>query len=157
MRAGTYQLNEFRPKWDFDADPDHRAGKINRAFLSSKTLGFTLNVCCGTDRTGDVLVDVDPKLHPHVLADVKHLPFRNRAFETVICDPPFSMFNRFKWTGELLRLAQKRIILSTPAICLRFPNDWDREVFFTDSGRFFMRIWQVFTKGTSCLVEALAV
>jgi len=28
MRVGTYQLNEFRPNWDFDADPDHRVGRL---------------------------------------------------------------------------------------------------------------------------------
>jgi len=146
MKTGIYRLRDFKPRWDFDAGCDGRAGSINRAFLTSRRIGSTLNVCCGTDRTGDLRVDVDPKMSPEIVADVKHLPFRDQAFETVICDPPYSMFARFKWTGELLRVAARRIIISTPSICLHFPRQWDREVFFTDSGHLFMRIWQVFTR-----------
>jgi hypothetical protein len=106
----------------------------------------TVNVCCGTDRTGDLLVDIKSEMSPNIVADVKHLPFREHSFDTVICDAPFSMYRSFKWTAELLRIARRRIILSTPALCIRFPNIWSREVYFTDSGRFFMRIWQVFTR-----------
>jgi len=148
MKQGIYEIEEFKQKWDFDG-PDSkqtRAGYINRVFLSKQKHGFTLNACCGTDRTGDVLVDITSRVKPHVVADIHALPFRPSTFDTVICDPPFSYFNRFKWILDMKDLAKKRFIISTPYTLLTFGKTWRRKVWFTDNGGHMMRIWQVFTR-----------
>lgn len=109
-------------------------------------LGFTLNVCCGTDRTGDVLVDVDRRFKPTIVADVTHPPFRYEAFDTIICDPPYAMYNHRQWILDLAHHAKRRLILSSPKILLRLGAKWRREIWLTDTVGLFMRIWQVFTR-----------
>jgi hypothetical protein len=131
---------------DFDAAPEGRAGRINRGFLATQRIGFTLNICCGTDRTGDVLVDVLPSLRPHIVGDLHHPPFRDGSFDTVICDPPFSYFNRWRWLPALASLAKRRVIISTPALMTHLPRGWHRKIYCIDTGHMFMRIWQVWTR-----------
>lgn len=145
MKTGVYPIEEFHGGMDFDNTFDGRAGPINRAFLAKEKQGLTLNICCGTDRTGDVLMDVDLKMKPHVQGDLHNPPFRDKAFDTVICDPPFSYFARFKWLMRLTDLARRKIILSTPTIIPHLPKSWHRRIFCTDDGHLFMRIWQVWT------------
>jgi len=76
--------------------------------------GFVLHVCSGHSGIGDVCLDL------YEPADVKGtmmaLPFKNAAFDTVICDPPWQFF-RGRWKKfaqfmfELERVARSRIIL----------------------------------------------
>jgi len=129
---------------DFDSGP---APHLNRLFLSTMKLGYTLNVCCGTDRTGDVLIDVDPRFKPTIVADLEHLPIRKGIFETIICDPPFSMYRTQAWIAELGHHARRRLIISTPLMLFRLGAAWEREVWMIDTAGHFMRIWQVFTRG----------
>lgn len=150
VKQGAYSIQEFKETWDFDQPQDafasNLSGQLNRAFLSKMKIGFTANVCCGTDRTGDVRVDIDRSFDPDVIGDLHSLPFPNDAFDTVICDPPFSMFNKFAWKDELARIAKKRVILSAPNINVRMKSCWVRQVWFTDGGTPYLRLWHVFTR-----------
>lgn len=144
MRHGAYQIQEFRDNWDFDAAQGH--SNVNTQFIQKMSRGLTLNVCCGTDHSGNVRVDVDKRFLPDVIADLRHLPFRDDVFDTVICDPPFQMFNKFAWKDELARVAKKRVILSAPNINIRMKSCWKRQLWFTDAGTPYLRLWHVFDR-----------
>jgi hypothetical protein len=62
--------------------------------VAEECRGTTLNLACGFSSFGDVRADIGPQVRPHVLCDVRHLPFRKGAFDTVFCDPPYQYFNR---------------------------------------------------------------
>ncbi|KKL73533.1 hypothetical protein LCGC14_2073950 [marine sediment metagenome] len=81
------------------------------AFLETLLIPKTLHVCCGRSRLGDVLLDLhEPNVH--VRADATRLPFRDEAFNTVLCDPPYN--GKFQWNhdmlSELSRVAARRIV-----------------------------------------------
>ncbi len=128
----------------------------NLAFLKSQVVGFTINFCCGCDPNGDVKVDVDRGMllerkkgsldrSDFVVADVKFPPFRGGCCETLIVDPPFSFFNRFKWLLDLARLSTGKVIVSHPGTNLKLPG-FGRVLFFTNSNGIFLRLWWVFIK-----------
>lgn len=80
-------------------------------YISSWLVGKTLHVCCGLSALGDVRLDLfQPGID--VRADGARLPFGDRAFDTVLCDPPYN--GRFQWMHDLLnelhRVAAKRVI-----------------------------------------------
>ena len=149
-KQGLYEIHQFKPKYDFDAGRGEQEGRsfcgtMNRLFLAREMIDQTLNVCCGTDRTGHVRLDVDRKMGPDVVADVRALPFKPRSFDTVICDPPFNMFGALKWITELRRCARRKVILCTPNVLVRLGKGWERKIWCIDAHSMFMRIWQVFT------------
>ena len=126
-------------------------------FLGTFSEGFTLNACCGLDPFGDVLMDVDIDILKKVMnhridsfdkeyiqGDVKNLPFREKSFDTVICDPPFSFYNRVKWVFPLKDLARQKLILCTAPIDIKI-RDADRELYAIDGSTIFLRLWYVFT------------
>lgn len=128
----------------------------NLKFLKDHIIGFTINFCCGLDSTGDVLVDVDPKTlrrnkygslndADFVLADIHNLPFRPLCCDTVISDPPFSLYQKFKWILNLKDLARKRVIISHPCTNLKL-HGFQRELFFINSKSIFLRLWWVYTR-----------
>lgn len=45
--------------------------------------GPSLNIGCKETRLGDVNIDVDKDIHPDIVADVLHLPFKNNIFNLV--------------------------------------------------------------------------
>jgi hypothetical protein len=153
MKTGAYSIQEFKPRWAFSR-ASTLTERLNREFLASKKIGFTLNVCCGTDRSGDLLVDVDKSVGPDVVADLYHLPFRDGAFDTVICDPPFNLFFKGSWIAKVANLARKRLIFSTPPHLPKLGSTWQRSVYFIDSTNSFMRVWQIFTRDTFDLEAA---
>ena len=128
----------------------------NLKFLKAKAEGFTLNLCCGRDPTGDVKVDIDLKVlqdcrkgsldnSDYVLGDIAFLPFRPLSVDTVICDPPFRFYSRFKWVLDLKDLARKKAILSHPCTNLKL-SGFSRELYFINSKSLFLRLWWVFTR-----------
>lgn len=135
-----------------------RVKKANLDFLNEMKIGFTLNICCGQDPIGDVLADIDKNLiykikksritkKEYVICDVRKPPFRKAAFDTVICDPPFSLYNSFKWIVGLSELAKKRLILCVPQIELSLDSSiWEKELYYIRCGNIFLRLWWVFTK-----------
>ena len=95
-------------------------GDINR-LIKDKVKGYSLNVCCGLNMIGDVLVDLDPKdRDPNNLlfyfrndqrilkGDMRNLPFDNNTFDTVIQDPPWKIgfYQRMKPFFECVRVCK---------------------------------------------------
>jgi hypothetical protein len=131
----------------------------NLSFLRDMKIGFTLNICCGNDPTGDVKADIDRELLrklkksrlkdncEYVCCDVKHPPFRDNSFDTVICDPPFSIYNRLMWIIGLANLTRKRLILSSPPLDIKLDKRrWERKLYYIKGNGIFLRLWWVFTK-----------
>ena len=82
------------------------------AFLTTLLPSSSLHVCCGKSLLGTVRYDLDIATHPHVIGDAALLPFRDKAFGGVLCDPPYN--GRMQWNHDLLkelsRVASHRII-----------------------------------------------
>ena len=127
----------------------------NAKFLSEQSTGFTVNFCCGRDAHGDVRVDVDRAMlysqkksvldgADYVVADVHNPPFIDGCCDSLIIDPPFSLFNRFKWLLNLSRLARSTVIVSHNQINLKLPG-FTRECFCINSKSIYLRLWWVFT------------
>lgn len=153
-----FETDKQGKKWTFHRKSWAKISRANFSFLSKQVIGFTLNVCCGLDATGDVKVDLDlsncrnQKAWFHngeiICADIRYLPFRGGTFDTVICDPPFRFYSRFKWALALSDLARKKLILSGPARNLFFKG-WADELYYTrsESGNSnTIRLWFVFTR-----------
>ncbi len=81
-------------------------------FLSGLLKGRTLHLCCGESKLGDVRLDQDAAHSPDVIGDAAHTEFKDRSFETVLCDPPYN--GEFQWNHDLLselaRVANSRIV-----------------------------------------------
>ncbi len=147
------------PTWSFaNAKYFTRVTLINtHAFLEKIGGGFTLNMCCGNDSVGDVKCDIDGKMlrqlrrervdkSEYVVCDARYAPFRPKSFDTVICDPPFGFYNKFKWMLRLSDLARHRLILSHPLINVRLGNEWVKELYSINGPALFLRLWSVFTR-----------
>lgn len=80
-------------------------------FIDEWLLGFTLHICCGKSKLGDVRLDLYEK-DIDIRADASRLPFRNQSFDTLVIDPPYN--GKFQWNhdmlSELSRVAKRRII-----------------------------------------------
>ncbi len=62
-------------------------------------------------------LDIDQRLNPKVVGDVRKLPFRNNSFDCVVCFEvlehlPFKDFS--KGIGEMRRVTKKHVIISLP-------------------------------------------
>ena len=124
-------------------------------WLRKMAIGKTLNVCCGMSRVGEVRVDIDPKSNRTVEGDLFNLSFKAKSFDTVICDPPFSLYNKFRWIRKLTDLAICRLLLSTPNVSVRLPKRvWKRSLWYEDghiSG--FLRTYWCFDRRNYMLEE----
>jgi len=125
------------------------------SWLRQMSIGRTLNVCCGKSLVGDVRVDVDPESSRTEYGDLFHLKFPPQSFDTVICDPPFSYYNRFKWILPLAHIARKRLLLSSPCISVRLSSSkWKRTLWYSDTvaqkgrprGGLFLRLYWCFDR-----------
>lgn len=112
--------------------------------MFEECIGSTLNLCCGFSAPGQVRADIDPQVRPDVVCDVRYLPFRDLAFDTVFCDPPYQYFNRPGWLTRLFDLAKKRVILDS------LPIDWRA------GGRWY-RKWMILTRNGGLLVKTGAI
>lgn len=108
-------------------------------------IGTVLHVCCGQSKLGDLRIDVDESVGADMMASVRDLPIKDKSFDTVLCDPPYSFYNRFKWICGLADVARQRLILATPLVNVRLGHNWNKEVYVSDSGKRFIRVWYVFT------------
>jgi len=80
-------------------------------FLGTQLVGFTLHVCCGMSKLGDIRLDLyQPNID--IKASMDRLPFGNESFDTVLVDPPYN--SKFQimhdMLSELCRVARKRIL-----------------------------------------------
>ncbi len=80
--------------------------------LESLLMSPSLHICSGKSQLGDVRLDIDMEVNPTVLADAAKLPFKDLAFVSILCDPPYN--GKFQWNhdmlSELSRVSSKRII-----------------------------------------------
>lgn len=98
--------------------PVYSGGQWNQ-YLRFHSVGTVLQVCCGGSRVGDVRIDHDWNAHTaNVLGDALNLPFLDRSFDTVACDPPYELLypNRVHLQRELVRVARRLVIFKAPWI-----------------------------------------
>ena len=86
-------------------------------FILTKAKGYTLHVCSGHSKIGNVKVDLYEDCD--VRADMCSLPFKSEIFDTVICDPPWKI--RTELRGRLL--CELRNVLR-PEGLLIFNSTW---------------------------------
>ena len=116
-------------------------------------VGDTLVLPSGRSPLGDVRADVDATVAPDIIADLKHPPFKHQSFDTVYCDPPYSMFDFGKsteWVKELYKIARKRLIIQgvNKKISVGMPADTELYLLNPKSGssKHWIRTLQVFTR-----------
>jgi ubiquinone/menaquinone biosynthesis C-methylase UbiE len=76
--------------------------------VKSKIKGYSLNVCAGVNPICSVNLDLDPQDKSILKGDMKCLPFKSNAFDTVISDPPWKIdyYRRFKPFFECVRVCK---------------------------------------------------
>ena len=124
-------------------------GEVTDKWLQSLCIGQTLNFPCGMSQVGNIRADIDPTVKPDIIADLrepqKH--FKPLTFDTVLCDPPYSMYNKFLWITKLSELTRKRIIMATPLVSLYLgKKNWKKTIYIVDQGKKFFRVFQVFDR-----------
>jgi len=81
------------------------------AWVYRQLLGYSLHICCGKSKIGNVRIDLHEE-DINVRADAAKLPFKDESFDTVLIDPPYN--GVFRWNhdmlAELSRVARQRII-----------------------------------------------
>ena len=141
----------YQANWSWNKNTDSLLNKLCK--------GRTLNFPCGMSMIGDVRADIDPKVNPDIVADLlkPYEHFKKLEFNTVLCDPPFSMFNEFKWILKIADLVQDRFILSTPPMVIHLsPKRWKKSYFVSEQGNLFLRIFQVFDRANHFLVNPIS-
>ena len=84
-------------------------------FYQSLCVGSVLHVCSGYSQLGSVRVDRYTDCCD-IRADYRHLPFKDKTFDTVICDPPWAKTEQLdkgiiSWLSELERVARQRLLI----------------------------------------------
>ena len=140
-------MQTYEVHWSHPKSVDH--------WLRKQIIGTSLNVCKGRSDLGDITVDIMRELKPMIVADLHHLPFKDKSFDTCICDPPFDYYNKdkklktqnqHKWIQELRRVSKKRLIMATTLRCIRVGPNWHVK-FYVNRHRatMAMKFWQIFT------------
>jgi len=136
LKTQLYQVN-----WSWNKDIDF--------LFSKKFKGKTiLNFPCGKSRIG-LRADLDPSVDPDIMADLFYPQehFKPNSFDVVICDPPFSYYNKFKWLLELSNIASEYFVLSTPVIFYSFKGYSDPEIIASrQKGNLFCRLFFIYKK-----------
>jgi len=107
-------------------------GPDEKQLLSELTIGETLAFPCGDSNIGDCNVDRDPARWPDAVADLTAPPFPPRSFDTVYCDPPYSMVGRTasrEWLKDVYELADQRLIVQAPGRALRVGAPAERDLY----------------------------
>lgn len=61
-----------------------RVIKKLKELYESTSRGLSLNIGCKETRLGTINADIDPTVHPDIVADVLDMPFRDNSFDLVI-------------------------------------------------------------------------
>jgi len=135
---------EFETRWVDHTDL--------RDIIRRESIGTLLNFPCGQSPLGDIRADIDKKHNPDVIADLKNPPFKDGQFDTVYCDPPYSMFDfgkSLEWVKELFRIANKRLIIQGPNKAVRVGSPSEQKLIALKpkpgSTKHWIRMLQVFT------------
>ncbi len=124
-------------------------------WLQHMSVGSTLNVCCGSSRVGNVRVDIDPTANRTEEGDLFNLRFQPLAFDTVICDPPFSLFSRFDWINNLSKIARRRFLLAADRTIIRLPKSiWKTRLFAFQGvqSTMYLRLYYCFDRANRFLL-----
>ena len=135
MKYKLYQVN-----WSYTD------GTGTNESIADYCIGKVLNFCCGKSKLGDVRVDLLQGLKPDVIADVYHFPFRRNSFDTVMLDPPFEYYGRFRWLNKFSNIAGKRLILCTPQIAYRFRKFLLKEIIAVVTHTYYTRLWYIYDR-----------
>ena len=139
MKTQVYKVN-----WSWNKDTDF----ILLKKFKDKTI---LNFPCGKSRIG-TRVDIDPSVDPEIISDLMDPKFKPRSYDVVICDPPFSYFNKFKWLLKLSNIADKYFVISTPCIFYSFKGFSDPEIITTrQKGNLFLRFFFIYKRLNNAL------
>lgn len=135
----------YKVNWSWDKSLD--------LLLSKKFSGKSiLNFPCGMSQIG-TRADIDKTTLPDIIGDIFNPAFKTRSYDVVICDPPFSYFNRFKWLLRISNIADKYLVLSTPNICYSFKGFSEPEIYAVRTkGRFFLRFLFVYKRLNNSLI-----
>jgi hypothetical protein len=105
-------------------------------------------------KVGEVRIDHDPNTNRTQEGDMFNLDFAPRSFDTVICDPPFKYYNRFKWILNLAQIADKRLLISAPNINIYLPKrNWKRSLWYEITNTLFLRTYWCFDRTNHSLVS----
>ena len=83
------QKQVFKAQWKFPP--------YVKKWLKSQIEGYSLHVCSGSSKIGDVKLDIEPQDKDTTQADMLHLPYRHGSFDTVICDPAWAIGIDKRW------------------------------------------------------------
>ena len=132
VKVETYKIN-----WSWNKNTE----KWLRHMCKDKNI---LNVPCGMSMVGDIRADIDPTVKPDVVCDVHHLPFKDQSFDIIVCDPPFNLYNKFKWVNRMARVGRD-ILLCSP-IHVPWLKGMKKSIYATiQRGNFFVRLWILYT------------
>lgn len=134
MKTETYKVN-----WSWKKDIDF----ILLKKFKDKTI---LNFPCGKSQIG-VRADIDPNVEPQIIDDLMNPHFKSCSYDVVICDPPFSYYNKFKWLLKLSNIAKEYFVISTPCIFYSFKGFSDPEIIATrQKGNLFLRFFFIYKR-----------
>ena len=119
----------YKAKW---RDQPQTTRWLRRMARGDSSLAFPQ----GQQSFGDLGADVDRSVSPDLLADIERPPFKPRSFDTVYCDPPYSMCAYDKihsWLPSVWEITDKRLIVTMPAIDYNL-NDAEYELYYEHNG-----------------------
>jgi|SRR3989344_3452098 len=108
--------------------------------ISILEIGVGNKIVCNFFKEKDINIttcDFDKSLKPDVLADIRHLPFSNKQFDTVVA---FEVLEHLPWNDfkialkELNRVSKNFVLISIPYACFSF------ELFFKVETPLFKKI-----------------
>ena len=140
MTRNTYTVNWYWPK--------------NIEFWIYKNcIGTILNFPSGMSKLG-YRIDIEPGVNPNLICDIFHHALIPQSWGTVICDPPFHFFAKWKWINMVADLAEKRFILSTPGTVLPQLKGFKKPKWYAihTSGNFFIRHFLIFDRVNTKLI-----
>jgi len=141
-------LKLYEPQWSWKNETEK--------WLIKKFEGKTiLNFPCGKSQIG-FRVDINQDFKPDLIADLKNplKYFEAGSFDVVICDPPFSMFNRQGWYNNLARIAKEDFLISTPYMRAYIRNfDLYKTYLSQQDANFYLRLWLHFKRNTEELTR----
>lgn len=111
--GGYDSANRFASYWHQIDETTKLGGRVLEVGIGNGTVTAVLRAR-GLDVT---TVDVDKELGPDVVADIRELPFPNRAFDTVLSS---EVLEHLPWAhlptalGELARVADRAVVVSVP-------------------------------------------
>lgn len=135
MKYQVYQVN-----WSY------HDGTSTTEAIKDWCIGSILNVCCGKSKLGDLRIDISYNLKPDILADAHYLPLRKLSFDTIVLDPPYSYFNKFRWIHRIADTSKKRIVISAGQVAVRIPHFKLNEILAVITNTFYVKLWYVFDR-----------